>query len=207
MYILTAAHCADYLTASRMAIYVGGYETVKKGNTLNAANIYTVSSIKIHSSYNEKYLKNDIALLKLSKSITYSDKVSPICLPATSNARVVYNKNLVLTGWGVDETKDLPAVLQQSQLRIINGNRACTADRRVYSILSNYCAIGLGSPTSNSCFGDSGGPLQFYDGSKWTVYGIASYVYVDRNRSCINTVPSYYSNVPFFLKWIQQNAV
>jgi hypothetical protein len=133
--------------------------------------------------------------------------VSPICLPATSNARVVYNKNLVLTGWGVDETKDLPAVLQQAQLRILNGDLVCK--RNVFfNIFSNYCAIGEGSPIPVDCFGDSGGPLQFYDGSKWTVYGIVSHGYGDLNElTCINTLPSFYANVPYFLKWIQQNAV
>jgi trypsin len=206
-YILTAAHCVDFLSASQLAIYVGGYETVQSGSTLNEANIYRVSRIKRHPFYSSRTLRNDIALVKLSRSITYSDEVSPICLPATTDSKVVYNKKLVLSGWGVDETRDLPSVLQQAQLTVINGNSLCTANGRSYNINTNYCALGVGSPTPNSCFGDSGGPLQYYDGTKWTVFGLVSYGYVDITRFCINSVPSYYANVPYFLNWIKKNAI
>jgi len=207
-YILTAAHCVDFLRTSQLAIYVGGYETVRRGSTLDAANIYQASSIKRHRFYNSRLITNDVAVVKLSRSITFSDKVSPICLPTSTDSTVVYNKKLVLSGWGVDEIGRDPAVLQQAELTVINGNSLCTSDGKKYSIKQNYCAIGSGSSTTPStCFGDSGGPLQYYDGTKWTVFGLTSYGYVDQTKSCIKNIPSYFTNVPYFLDWINTNSV
>lgn len=71
---------------------------------------YTVQKIKLHPQFSASIhgLKNDVALLKLSKRITYSNTVSPACLP-TENADSLSNRTCVVTGWGstVNQTTGL----------------------------------------------------------------------------------------------------
>jgi len=203
-YILTAAHCVDWLLLSELVVYVEAHESVLKNDSLIAENLYFAEEVKIHPEWDTNRLRNDVALIKLNRNIAFSRTVSPICLPPSSDSTVVYNKKLVLTGWGDDELKDYPQVLQQAVLTVINGDKSC----KYYDINSNYCAIGNTTAIGAiDCFGDSGGPLQFYNNAKWSVYGLVSYGPAYKNGMCKNFVPSYYANVPFFLSWIKSNAV
>lgn len=63
-----------------------------------------VAEVIPHENYQaySRAQENDIALLRLERSITFTDWVKPICLPFSSN---VANKNLdeqplVVAGWG-----------------------------------------------------------------------------------------------------------
>ena len=40
-----------------------------------------VSKIFVHEGYNEKTKVNDIAILQLTETIVWNDKIRPICLP------------------------------------------------------------------------------------------------------------------------------
>lgn len=56
----------------------------------------------MHEDYNNTLLSNDIAVLKLSGSITRSNKVTTICLPASKDSiSDVYDKDVVVAGWYV----------------------------------------------------------------------------------------------------------
>ncbi|CAF0976479.1 unnamed protein product [Brachionus calyciflorus] len=68
-----------------------------------------------------------------------------------------------------------------------------------------YCT--LGKQTSNYpnvCSGDSGGPLMYLINGKWFLYGITSHVLF--NKTCLNNLPSFFTIVPSFLKWINQSS-
>lgn len=68
---------------------------------------------------------------------------------------------------------------------------------------SQYCAY---DPTfkSDTCKGDSGGPLQlFYPGSNMPdIVGIASY----GKTSCPSMAPDIFTKVPYYLDWIQSHV-
>lgn len=82
--------------------------------------VMEVERIFRHPNYNE--LRNhkydyDIALMKLKKSITYTDKVRPVCLPRR-NYRA--GTNCYVTGWGdlYEGQKRGSKVLRQVSTRI-----------------------------------------------------------------------------------------
>ncbi len=50
-----------------------------------------------HPNYNYKSNDNDIALMKLNVPVTYTDKISPICLP--DNRQASLGEVGIVTGW------------------------------------------------------------------------------------------------------------
>ena len=62
---------------------------------------YKASHIKVHEKYDRSYPKYDIALVRVSKPIEYSDKVDKIALQ-TETLNDNYT-SAVFTGWGITE--------------------------------------------------------------------------------------------------------
>lgn len=81
---------------------------------------------------------------------------------------------------------------------MIDGNSECS--RLNYDPNKNYCCKDSNeNRNSVICFGDSGGPLMFYDkNGKWYIYGLTSYTV----GSCMNKYPTFFTKVPSFLDWI-----
>lgn len=71
---------------------------------------------------------------------------------------------------------------------------------------SQFCAVDNVKET-DSCHGDSGGPLQILDSIKKTgkVIGIVSYGddTKDTGIDCANGDPGIYTNVAYFVDWIE----
>lgn len=59
----------------------------------------SVSQIINHPSYDSNTQNNDICLLKLLSSVTFTDYIKPICL-AASGSTYVAGANAWITGWG-----------------------------------------------------------------------------------------------------------
>lgn len=65
-----------------------------------------VESITVHPQYDSRSKKNDIALLRLASNVTFTDFITPICLPI-EYATMKANLNevpLIVTGWGKSES-------------------------------------------------------------------------------------------------------
>lgn len=64
----------------------------------------TVEEKIVHESYepNSKNQHNDIALLRLSRKVKYTEFIKPICLPVDSNLRNadLSGVELDVSGWG-----------------------------------------------------------------------------------------------------------
>ncbi len=203
-YILTAAHCVANFRPEQLAVAVGLH---RLSEPLTRDNTYFVSEIIVNRNYNPQLISNDIALIRLKRRITYSSKVMPVCLP-TSDPSPVYNQRVVITGWGsiTGSTKpgSLPNELQQAVVTIINQMPVCFRVP-IYSYYRNYCILDSRND-ANACFGDSGGPLVWYNGNKWILYGVTSFGSGDEQGNCVPTNPGFYTNVPFYRRWIKTNS-
>lgn len=58
-----------------------------------------MSQIINHPSYNGQTQNNDICLLRLSSSVTFTDYIRPICL-AASGSTYAAGADAWITGWG-----------------------------------------------------------------------------------------------------------
>lgn len=57
------------------------------------------SRIINHPNYDESTIDNDIALIQLSSSVTFSDYIRPVCLAAANSTFAAGTESWV-TGWG-----------------------------------------------------------------------------------------------------------
>ncbi|XP_043662033.1 trypsin alpha-like [Drosophila teissieri] len=190
--IITAAHCFFY-NGTRID---DGYFEIRAGSVSKKSNgtLVKVAAVKVHEYYVHKEspvfdVRNDIAVVRLSERLEFTNKVQPIPL-AESNPEP--GTMSFATGWGcIFESEDLgisPINLLGVMLRIQTPN-SC-------SISHGQSTICAGYSKQTACEGDSGGPLVI----NRQLVGVTSAggVFCDR--------PATFSSVPFYREWIL-NAV
>lgn len=133
----------------------------------------------VHPQYNFFTYENDLALLKLDRSLQYMPHVAAICLPPDTTGNLV-GTNATVTGWGrLSEGGVLPSLLQEVQVPIVSNDKCKSmfqAAGRNEFIPGIFMCAGYETGGRDSCQGDSGGPLQVKDPSgRWMLAGIISW--------------------------------
>lgn len=198
-WILSAAHCFYHaqdeywvarIGATRRGSFPSPYEQVLR-----------LDYISLHPDYIDNGFINDIAMLRLEKSVTFSDYVRPVCLP---EAEPKSGTSCTVTGWGqlFEIERIFPDTLQEVQLPVISTEecRRKTLFLPLYRITAGMLCAGVKDGGRDACLGDSGGPL-VCSGSdnKYTLHGITSNGY-----GCARPGrPGVYTKVHHYLPWIQ----
>ncbi|XP_030851691.1 CUB and peptidase domain-containing protein 1-like [Strongylocentrotus purpuratus] len=171
-WVLTAAHCVTY--------YV---DRVIFGNLrLSGESEYEVNAevadIIIHPDYDGETIDADIALLRLTEPVSFSDYVRPACLASSSNELSDYRRCLV-AGWGtISEGGDIAETLQKAVVNLLD-QEWCDSDSSYNGTLTdNMLCAGYERGTIDTCQGDSGGPLTCEgDDGRWHLVGATSFGY------------------------------
>lgn len=185
--VLTAAHCVDDdPKPRRVIIYLGSSDRVEGGISIPAADII------YHEKYNPRRIFNDIALIRLSQSVEFSNKIQPIEL-ATSDPEP--GTTVLVSGWGdrVDgDTRPAPRLLQGVYISTIS-LQDCRYAYGYFALQdTNLCAY---TQDKDSCQGDSGGPLAA-DGIQ---VGVVSW-----GAGCAERgAPGVYASVAGYRDWIE----
>uniref|UniRef100_A0A671LZT1 Trypsin-3-like n=1 Tax=Sinocyclocheilus anshuiensis TaxID=1608454 RepID=A0A671LZT1_9TELE len=189
-WVLSAAHCFQSLSFFEHLIGVTS-STIFLHHSIDLTRLIT------HPSYSTTTQNNDIALLQLSSSVTFTDYIRPVCLAAAGSVFGGGTKSWI-TGWGKLKFADtqIPNILQEVQIPIVN-NSVCN---KAYGgiITSNMLCAGLDEGGKDSCQGDSGGPMANKNNSQWIQSGIVSF-----GRDCgIPKFPGVYTRVSQYQSWI-----
>ena len=157
-WVLTAAHCVG--DGKPASVRVGSYE-------LGGGQEIEVSAIHIHPEYSDSIDIYDIALLHLATAAP--EALGVVALPdlATHNRLAAIGKTVTAIGWGQTESGSRPTHLQQADLLL----DACAQD---YSYSVCTATLRFSTEATNTCFGDSGGPLLGRDGGTYYQIGITS---------------------------------
>uniref|UniRef100_T1ITR3 Peptidase S1 domain-containing protein n=1 Tax=Strigamia maritima TaxID=126957 RepID=T1ITR3_STRMM len=201
-YVVTAAHCvyASDIPINSITVHFGDHHMYKQDDTQTTMSI-PMSNVVYHSQYNERYIKNDIALIKLPRKAPISAHVKPLCITsAATSARI---SEATAIGWGLTkedfEGGDVSEVLKDVTLPILP-NDEC----RLYSVFNPatmMCAGNTRGIKAAICSGDSGGPLVVNTGSQYALTGLTSF---SSARGCVAVgFGAVFTRLSGFIPWLQ----
>lgn len=155
----------------------------------------------------EKYLPlsfnqhNDIALIRMSQRVKFTEFVKPICLQPGSQ---LPGQSVVVAGFGKTESAHTSNVKLKVTLNIVETEK-CNQVFKVEGRRLNGTQVCAGGVKNvDSCRGDSGGPLMKFitqgRSSYWILVGIVSY---GSNPCGQQNKPAVYTRVESFLSWIE----
>lgn len=194
-WVVTAAHCvrSGGITsqASSFQILSGSYNNTE-GTTS------TVSQVIPHGSYDEYFLQNDIALLKLSSPLSSYDSITldrDSSLSVDTDAWSAGWGNLSITG------EQYPEELYDVSLPLIDCDTTSYAS---YEITDDMVCAGWMDGSHDTCQGDSGGPLIISDGSGgYQLAGIVSFGGTSQQSCGAEDYPGVYTKVQSYVDWIE----
>ncbi|XP_028393159.1 uncharacterized protein LOC114517546 [Dendronephthya gigantea] len=203
-WILTAGHCFvlsdGNLVLSNYTYHVGDHRL-----NFTDAHEYTIEASKlfIHPKYvgGADYSPgdNDIAMIELKRPLTYSKYVRPLCL--VKDGEAFMNGTCYVSGWGNIVNKQgyhRSPVLKEAELDLVS-LEACNSDTSYNGNISDsFICAGFEEGGTDSCSGDSGGPLQCHRNGSWVQIGIVSW-----GKQCaLKNFYGVYSNVEQLLPFI-----
>ncbi len=204
-WVLTAAHCTrDGAGAMQdVRVRLGAFDLASGDGA-----IYRIDRVIVHASYNRGEKPDDIAMLHIVPdrlSITSPVyRIASISLAQPSNngmERLLIGQQVRTSGWGRTSYKGvLMQKLGETKLHLM-ANQQC---KNIYGDKFSVRALCAYAPGTDSCEGDSGGPLtqlpRNHDIRNVRLIGIVSF-----GRGCAEAgVPGVYTRVESYFDWIQE---
>ena len=180
-YVITAAHCVNGLSIPTdwklTGVRLGEWDTntnpdceIDRRGEKDCAPEHLdirVENAISHSQYNPRSRNqaNDIALLRLERSVVYTDFVRPICLPTNANLRALTFEGILMevAGWGKTETLSASNLKLKAYVAGYDMNKCRAAYKSQKIVLEDSQICAGGKEGIDSCRGDSGGPLVTLD--------------------------------------------
>ncbi|XP_011177423.1 trypsin alpha [Zeugodacus cucurbitae] len=184
-YVVTAAQCVNGYPASNYWIRAG---TVKF-NTGGV--VIQVAEVKIHPQYPTNSYEYDVALLRLSNPLNYSDTIKPILL---ASVELPEGTPTIISGWGGVASGGLANELQYNTAYTLN-RTSCI--QRLNTIPESIRCL-VKSAGNGICGGDSGGPAA----ANGVLIGISSFY----ANSCNSSLPNGFTDVIYTRDWIRANS-
>lgn len=147
-FVVTAAHCSDFVTANQVQVLTGTRRLDGTGARRD------VLRIVIHPNWNSNNMDNDVAVWELSTAETGI----PLAGLATEDGPV--GAKLLTTGWGaLTEGGASPIDLQRVNVPLVQEANCNDANSYRGNLTQNMICAGFDAGGLDSCQGDSGGPL------------------------------------------------
>ncbi|KAI9563420.1 hypothetical protein GHT06_010883 [Daphnia sinensis] len=190
-WIMTAAHCVD--GADSVTVVLGAH------NLSAVSEPYRISlqstEFYIHPKYSSETFPDDIGLIKLPVSVTFSARIRPVVLTDLGNRDFV-NNTVIVTGWGYysDAIQWTSDVLVKASTTVIS-NEKCQDSWGSMIVSTMICTS---RTRGGVCNGDSGGPMIYLVDGSWVQIGITSF----GASPCESVIPNGFTRVQSYLSWI-----
>ncbi|XP_049641681.1 enteropeptidase [Suncus etruscus] len=197
-WLVSAAHClyGRNLKPTMWKAILG----LHKSSNQTSPQVVTllIDQIVINPHYNKRTKDSDIAMMHLEYKVNYTDYIQPICLPDINNV-FLPGINCSIAGWGMIVNQGPTAsILQEANVPLLS-NEKCKQQMPEYSITENMVCAGYEEGGTDSCKGDSGGPLMCQENNRWFLAGVTSFGY----QCGLPNRPGVYVRVSRFTEWIQ----
>lgn len=205
-FILTAAHCVDrYKNTDTLKVVTKN----QSSRSIFIDEFRTVKAITVHPNYvgaNDAFINgDDIAVIELNYPIL--DNISSMRLALEQDTvQALDSEKLTVIGNGLINNFGASATLQQGEVFSIS-NDACNglnpdeAFNEVICVTSIIDEMADEDALSQSCSGDSGGPLHYFDenSQRYQQIGLVSY----GEEGCqFSSYASIYTKVSHYNEWL-----
>ncbi len=197
-WVLTAAHCVDYMAQNPSFAHIRAGFTQQSSNE---GSWHRINKIVVHPDYVRQELKHDIAVIRIADAFDLSDPLKePLPLIEEQDVALGLTDPGVLadiSGWGTLEyLGQSPDTLQAAKINIRSHKETIYPH---YWITPGMILAGDGE--TSSCQGDSGGPLTVSDGfGGKKVAGVTSW-----GIGCGEPgFPGVYTRVSYYAPWVQE---
>ncbi|GAB1603418.1 hypothetical protein Ahia01_000623100 [Argonauta hians] len=187
-HVLTAAHCFGSNPTS-VTVNIGTNQNNRAGEYVMKATTW-----KVHSQYNDRPMRNDIAMIRLPQPVPFSRCVKAAPLPAAGEK--FDNKRCIAAGWGKTSFTG-PSSSQLLHVSMPVVQHSTCKQRMSYARLTDQhiCGGDFYRGGASTCMGDSGGPFYCPSNSgQMVVAGITSFGYDCAIDAAIFTSVSYFRN-------------
>ncbi|XP_075977379.1 uncharacterized protein LOC142977386 [Anticarsia gemmatalis] len=195
--VLTAAHCwwDGEFQARRFTVVLGSTTLFSGGNRQQT------SSVIMHSNWNPRNIRNDIAMIRLNNAVSFNNNIRPVVLPSGNQLNENFNgERATASGFGL--TGDNVQITANQSLRWVVlpviANNVCRNFFGSYVQSSNICTSGANG--RSTCRGDSGGPLVVNRNGNAILIGLTSF---GSDRGCTIGAPAVSARVTSFNSWIR----
>ncbi|KAL0829280.1 hypothetical protein ABMA28_004093 [Loxostege sticticalis] len=197
--LVTAAHCwFDGRNQANMFTVILGSNFLWYGGQRIATR-----HVVMHPQWTPWNLSNDVAMIYLPFSVSFTNSIQPIALPSTwEQFDTFVGEWAVAAGFGktTDQQVGASTVVSHVSLRVITVHECRMVFGSNFVFESTLCTSGQGFV--GVCGGDSGGPLFVERNGQRLLIGISSFV---ANNNCQGGHPSAFARVTSFMSFIRQH--
>ncbi|XP_011299038.1 serine protease 52 [Fopius arisanus] len=205
--VLTAAHCVVGKTPQQLKIRAGEWDTQTKSEIYPHQD-RDVANYVVHENFHAGALRNDYALLFLSRPLDIAQNVDVVCLPEVND--VFDGSRCFASGWGKDVFEQqgrYQVILKKIDLPVVNPalcqNSLRTTRLGKFFVLDKSFICAGGEPGKDTCKGDGGSPLVCplrSNPSRYVQAGTVAW-----GIGCgDNGIPGVYANIAAARNWIDQ---
>lgn len=160
-WVLTAAHCIEP-DGQYLRLHFGVWHKENKTEESRLIVVAYPSDCIIHPEYQERFFKNDIALIKLSKPIEFNEFIQPVALSSDfrkDKSDEFLEIDAIIPGTGdINENGDSSEILQYAELTTTNQIECQNYFPFVEWRNTSFCAQNI-RMRQTACHGDSGSGL------------------------------------------------
>jgi len=209
-HVLTAAHKIErFGPESGLQVRLGDWDI--KADVEPFKNIkIPVKSVKVHPSYNQNILHNDLALLTLDSPVNIGEHphINSACLPDRSVNFI--GQRCWITGWGKDafgETGAFQFILKKVDVPVLDTNECeqrlrLTKLGQTYNLSRTSFVCAGGEKGKGTCNGDGGSPLVCEVNGRSELVGLAAW-----GIGCADGIPDVYVNALTYVDWINSELI
>lgn len=201
---LTAAHCVSNTRAGLTAgVYIGAYEPYS-GNPGVPFHFSTIDTVTVHPGYSSTTNQNDIALLTFATCMDTSIFTPALLMPPIIMDALQEGALFDVFGFGRTDESVASSIttLQQVTVPYIGRSNCQSMYGSGILISEDMICAGFASGGKDACYGDSGGPLIFFQQGVPFLTGVVSW-----GVGCARAnEPGVYQSVAIHYDWISSNV-